>query len=287
MTNETILRLANRIYAFQGQCIVERVKWEEQDGYYNVWKIIDANSKFILKRVSAVEKEIYEKIADRVKSLPKFLGETSYRGATYILISFEKGENLMNCTRGNLIKVVDAIADIQNEFWNTSKKIGSTIETSYDSLIKRKEYAGDDELERAFDVFFEEYKTVPKTLCHEDLLPFNVIVREEVKFIDWEHAGILPYPTMLARLLAHTSEHGETPFYMSKGDLNFAIDYYFEQLVRDKGITLDRFKFSMDCFLFYESLEWVYVYNKNKMPHDEFFDYYYNLAKERAKKVLR
>ena len=287
MTNETILRLANRIYAFQGECIVERVKWEEQDGYYDVWKIIGANGEYILKKVSAVEKEIYEKIADRVKSLPKFLGETSYRGATYILISFEKGENLMNCTRGNLVKVVDAIADIQNEFWDTPKRIGMTLDESFESRISRREYAQDAELVRAFDVFFEEYKAVPKTLCHDDLLPFNVIVGKDAKIIDWEHVGILPYPTMLARFLAHTSEHGETPFYMSKDDVNFAIDYYFEQLVRDKGITRERFKFSMDCFLFYESLEWVYVYNKNIMAHNELFDYYYNLAKERAKKILR
>lgn len=43
-----------------------------------------------------------------------------------------------------------------------------------------------------------------KGLCHDDLLPFNVLVSEDrAVLIDWEFAGILPSPASFARLIAH------------------------------------------------------------------------------------
>ena len=74
-------------------------------------------------------------------------------------------------------------------------------------LEKRSKNGIIDEPERAYEQYLQIYSDVPRTLCHDDLLPFNVLcAKERAVIIDWEYAGILPYPTSLARLIAHCEE---------------------------------------------------------------------------------
>ena len=104
-------------------------------------------------------------------------------------------------------------------------------------------------------------------------------------FIDWEEAGVLPYPCMLARLLAHGSEHGETPFYMAAEDKAFALDYYYQHLIKDKGISYEEYRRAMALFIFYELTEWVYVYRKYHKKPDDLYEYYRANAQNAAKEI--
>lgn len=85
----------------------------------------------------------------------------------------------------------------------------------------------------------------------DDLLPFNVLVAPEgARLIDWEFGGILPYPTSLARLLAHGSEDDTQLFVMQESDRQFAIDYYYTHLISQHGISYPLTGTPWTCFSF-------------------------------------
>ena len=140
---------------------------------------------------------------------------------------------------------------------------------------KRRAYLTEPDLRAWLDRFLALYPTLPRTLCHNDLLPFNLILGEgRVVFIDWETGGMLPYPCMLARLLVHGSEHGETPFYMTQEDKAFAVRYYYEHLLQDRGVPYADYRRALELFWFFELTEWVYVYRKYRKPPDALYDHY-------------
>lgn len=287
MKNANIIKIADRIVSLDEHNIVNRLPYEETDGFYNVWKIDSGGVEYILKRVAQNEKDFYAQQKVDLSVFPKCFGTTSFYGKDYILLEFVNGKNLMKCNRKQLVKVLDAMIELQNAYFEGDEQIGQPFEEFVESANARRQHLEDDELVQAFDVFLKDYMSIARTLCHDDLLPFNVILSgERVVFIDWEHSGFLPYPTMLARFVAHTSEHGETPFFMAKEDVEFAIEYFYEHFVKLKGIDFETYRFSLECCLFFESIEWVYVYNKYGKERDAFFDYSFALAKDRAKSLL-
>ena len=83
---------------------------------------------------------------------------------------------------------------------------------------------GDADLERAYERFLQIYGEIPRTLCHDDLLPSMCFCSgDRAVLIDWEYALILPYPTSLARLIAHGEEDENAFFHMTQltGNLPF------------------------------------------------------------------
>ena len=77
--------------------------------------------------------------------------------------------------------------------------------------------------------------------------------------IDWEYALILPYPTSLARLIAHGEEDENAFFHMTQLDREFAIQSYFEYFIREKAIEYPEYRWTLDYFLLYEYCEWVAI----------------------------
>ena len=83
-----------------------------------------------------------------------------------------------------------------------------------------------DDLAEVYRAYLAEAARVPRTLCNDDLLPFNVLVNEErAVILDWEYGGILPYPCALARLLAFGEEGTDFFFQMTRADREFALRY--------------------------------------------------------------
>jgi len=97
-------------------------------------------------------------------------------------------------------------------------------------------------------------------------------------FIDWEVGGILPYPTSLARLIAHGEDAEDALCYMRETDKNFAIDYYFDKFIKGKGIDYSAYRHSLDLFIFYEYCEWVYLGNKHNCTDSERYQKYFKKA---------
>ena len=115
-------------------------------------------------------------------------------------------------------------------------------------------------------------------------MPFNVLCANgHATIIDWEYAAILPYPTSLARLIAHGEEEESAFFYMTQADKDYAIEYYFEHLLKENGIDYNDYRRTLDYFLLYEYCEWIMLGVKYNETGSERFQKYYAKAKEHIK----
>lgn len=238
----------------------------EDDSTYEVWLIESTFEKCVLKKAKNVEADIYTTFFEnKIQGVPKFISEINDNENTYIIMEYIDGKTLCKCDRESLKKTLDALISIQNKYWNDSahNNIGYTFEKSMQSRINRGKYLCDEELEKVYQEFLSVYSKIPRTLCHDDLLPFNVIVGENsASLIDWEYAGILPYPASIARLLAHTEENENALFYMTNEDKEFAKKYYYDNLVSKHDIPYDEYKYTVDLFFLYEYCEWIMLANK-------------------------
>ena len=228
MQEKTLLKIAGRVRPLSPAANLRRMAYEEGGGFYDAWRIADGPETYLLKAAGENELTVYRRLGNRLDALPRCFGTTTYRNKTYILLEFVEGHDLMRCTRTDLTRVLDAMIALQDAYWDTKMRLGRSVSRTLPRLRKRRAYLNEPALRAAYDRFLALYPTLHRTLCHDDLLPFNLIVSgERAVFIDWEEAGVLPYPAMLSRLLAHGAEHGETPFFMTAADKARQNDPYF------------------------------------------------------------
>lgn len=228
---------------------------------YDVWKITLQNGEYVLKKAKDRELLIYSSFfADGIAGVPRLFASCDFDGEAYFLMEYVNGTDLCRCDRKSLKKALDALINLQSRFWCSTDKAGAGLSFS-ESLIKRKDrgaYLNDAALEAGYADFLSVYQTLPRTLCHDDLLPFNVLVSNSgAVIIDWETAGILPYPTSISRLIAHGEDDNNAFFYMKDADKTFAIDYYYDNLIKHKGIDYGDYRRALDLFIFYEYCEWI------------------------------
>ena len=228
---------------------------------YSVWKITRDGKTDVLKKAKEYEAEIYRTfLAHPNSGAPRVEGIATVDGETYILMEYVEGHDLCRCTRADLQKALDALIALQNAHWEDQRhaESGYSFEKSLGQRVSRGNYLRDPALEAAYEQFLAEYRTVPRTLCHDDLLPFNVIVNaDRAVLIDWEYAGVLPYPAPLARLIAHCEAQADAFFFMKDEDRQFAIEYYYAHFIAEKGIAYADYRRTLDLFLLYEYCEWI------------------------------
>ena len=268
-----------------------QLKHEEDDSLYRVWRIVADGRTYILKEAKEREAEIYKQLLVGLgDSVPKIYEHLTFDDRTYLLMEHIDGEDLRNCNRPKLTLALDALISIQKKTWE-NQSLSAYGDSFAESLRKQQErgkYLKDAQLEEAYGQFLQVYACVPRALCHDDLLPFNIIVSDErAVLIDWESGGILPYPVAFARLIAFGEESEDAFFYMSQADKNFAIDYYFHNLLQEKGIPYADWRRTLDYFLFYELCEWVYVGNRYNATDGAYYQKYLPLAKSQANQLLR
>lgn len=163
---------------------------------------------------------------------------------------------------------------------------GTSMEEKNEQILRRREYLNDPLLEKTLDECIALLPRLPRTLCHDDLLPFNVLTDgSSAVLIDWECYGFLPYPVSLARLIAHTRPDPCWDFTMSAEDKAFAIDYYYERLIKKKQISYEDYRRALDYFLFFELTEWVYLCRKYKVRQLKRFEAGLKGITEIAKKL--
>ena len=250
---------------------------EEDGSPYDVWKIETDNVTAVLKKTSVEERTTCEAFFPYGGcGTPSIYGFTEHDGETYMLMEFFEGETMSQSTREKLILTLDVLIQMQEKFWGNTDlaDVGWTFEKRHAARKKRLAYMED--LSDAYEAYLEADSAVPRTLCNDDLLPFNVLVSaDRAVIIDWEFAGILPYPCALARLLAFGEENTDFMFQMSMEDKEFAVQYYFDNLIRNKGISWDEYIRTMKLFFFKEYSEWVYfARSSNDFTKPEYQKYY-------------
>lgn len=270
---------------------ITQLKHEEDDEPYQVWRIDSDDTRYILKEAKGNESEIYQSIlAVLQESVPALYQAITIDKKTYLLLEYIAGENLCKCNRTKLTRALDALISLQQKTWET-QAVGQWEYAFEKSLVQRQnrgKYLNDSLLEEVYEKFLRVFQFAPKALCHDDLLPFNVISDNNKAFlIDWECGGILPYPTSFARLIAHTEDNEDALFYMTKADKRFAIDYYYDNLLKEKGISYTDWLNTLEYFLFYEYCEWVFVGNKYNAADGEYYKKYLPMAKHQAARILK
>lgn len=259
----------------------------EEDGTeYEVWKLKINNQYFVLKKAKQHELAVYTCFLSKIKKHVPYLYQTAkYEGIDYLLIECLNGYAMIKCNRESLIKAVDALISIQKVFWKTDEPVNFaySFEKTLESRINRGKYLNDFEIEQAYSKYLEYYQIIPRTLCHDDLLPFNVLVDEDkAALIDWEFAGIMPYLTSFARLIAHGEEQDEELFYIKDEDKTFIIDYYYDNFVKLQGISYDEYSLTLKYFILYEYTEWIMLGVKHHNTESKRYLKYY----EKAKKLI-
>lgn len=254
---------------------ITQLQHEEDEDFYHVWRLDFASYSRVLKKAKGQESQLYHCYFDTPRSYaPRLYATGEYDGETYLLMEYIPGYDLQKCTREDLILALDGLITMQKEHFSAEDPL-ETFPKSLQNRKARRHFLRDPRLERAYDAYLAEYMTMPKCLCHDDLLPFNVrISGNRAVLIDWEVGGILPYPTSLARLIAHAEETEDAFFYLKEEDRSFALDYYFQHFVKEINISRQDFDRHMALCLFYEYCEWVYVGNKYDDRGARFRAYY-------------
>ena len=253
----------------------------EDGNSYNVWKIITNDKTYVLKEVKNKEIDVYSNLLkNSFNVVPKLYKIIEYQDKKYILIEYIDGKELLRLNLNVLIKTIDSLIKLQESYWDNKEyiNIGYNYEESLISRINRGKYLNNELLEKHYNIFLNIYSNIPKTLCHDDLLPFNVIVNNErTVILDWEYAGILPYMTSFARLIAHTGNNGEF-FYALPEDINKAINYYYQSLICNYNITYGEYMKTLNYFTLYEYSEWIMLQNKYHSVDSDRYNMYLNKA---------
>ena len=257
---------------------------------YSVLALNIGGNKLVLKEAKQFEIAIYSEILTRVDChVPRLYATANHWGKDYILMEYVSGEPMMNCSRSALISALDALIYLQRSFWQNEEcsASGYTFDKSLESRIERGKHLADSDLERAYSIYLKKYSNLPRTLCHDDLLPFNVLISSEnATIIDWEIAGILPYPSSLARLIAHCEDDEKAFFRISNQDRDFAVWYYYDRLLKPMNISYDDFSSALNACLFYEYCEWIMLGNKYGGRGSQRFKHYYKKAKALSAKII-
>ena len=256
---------------------------------YAVWKVCRGDKAYVLKPAKEYEAEVYSIfLSGDCTYAPKVLARTDQGNQTWLLMEYVPGEDLRYCTRDKLRKAMDALIDMQSAWWQRPDfdNAAFSMEKARPGRIRRGEDLGDERLKQTYQGYLTLWERLPRTLCHEDLLPFNLLINEEkAVIIDWEVAGMQPYLSSLARLIAHGEEGKEAFFHMTEEDKSFAIDYYYHHLLQEKGIAYDDYRVALDYFLLYEYCEWIMLGIRYGNTESERYIRYRTMALEQIQKL--
>lgn len=260
---------------------------EEDGAAYTVWRLNFESGTKVLKKTAAAERAVYETFLSGSSAAPRCYGFYETGEEVYMLMEFIQGQTLSRCTRENLKLALDALIELQNAWWQDTAHaaVGLSFEESYSRRRKWLPHLAD--LAPAFEMYLESFRSVPRTLCNDDMLPFNVLVDgNRAVILDWEYGGILPYPCALARLIAYGEEREDALFYMTQADKAFALQYYYDAFIRQKGIGWEEYLRTMKLFLLKEYAEWVYCAHSSGDLQIPYYRPYYERARRLADKLM-
>lgn len=278
MQQKTLIKTVNKIKNLN-ILDINQIQNEEGSGYYNVWKVVTLDSNYILKQ--STEKELNNYLKLKISPIPNFYGYTKYYNKIYILLEYIDGSDLRNGSLDKNIIGLDTIIEVQKAYLNKEIELSDTFEDELNRINKRFDYLLDERLKNKYNEFIKVYKTSIKTVCHNDLLPFNMIISNNKAYlIDLENVGYLPYLTMFSRFIAHYKEEEGYLFYLEENIKQELIKYYYDNFVSLLNISYDEYLHDLELFLFFEYTEWIYVYNKFNLKKDERYYYYLSKANE-------
>lgn len=256
---------------------------EEDGGAYQVWKISTDSVPLVIKKVTDRERETYQAFFPQdCSGVPVVYGFAD----GCMVMEYIEGHTLSDASRSDLVLFLDTLIQMQEQHWenHSQSSAGYGFEVCCQNRMKRLPFMED--LKPCYEAYLDAFRTLPRTLCNDDLLPFNVMISgNRAVILDWELGGILPYPSALARLLAFGEEEEGALFRMSKTDRIFAVDYYYEHLIQRKGIRYEEYIQTMKLFFFKEYSEWIYCANSSGDFSGDYYKKYSVIARKLANEL--
>lgn len=120
-----------------------RLRHEDDEEFYDVWKIESGQANCILKRTSDMEWEIYNTFfQNRQPYVPNLLGSTVLGSNHYLLLEYISGHSLQKCNRQDLTVVLNSMIAMQWAFWENTAlaAAGYSYPLSLEERIRRGEY---------------------------------------------------------------------------------------------------------------------------------------------------
>lgn len=276
------------------------------DKTYFVYELINfENKKFILKQTP--EKEvIINKILETNypnNSYPKIINHSIDSNHHYLTFEYVNGEDLSILTKNSAENLAISIAKLVN-FFSKNSHLLLEIQPNFTTQKKNKQailkkLPIDSDLQKAYILYLDRYSIIPQSICHDDLLPINIIFDNElqqVKILDWEHTRINSYISDISRFGTFFSNE-ETSF--NKGfsflDKNNYVDYFLQTVYQNlsqelKNIVTEK-QFYLDYHLesFHQILTFI-----NYLPeitleniNNDWEHYFYKKTCEKSSFIIK
>ena len=288
LVGEEIIREILAQMGIGSQALVTAFRHEEDDEDYAVWKIKE-NDMFCPEKAHEQTLEIYQAcLFDFDGGAPRLYKSLKFQSNVYLLTEFLEGHDLRKCDRESLTAVLNALIYLQNQYWE--RRDLESAGFGFAAVCRDGKNGGIPLVTRIWSgLTSASCRFMPKspgpcatmTCCPSMCFCSG----DRAVLIDWEYALIMPYPTSLARLIAHGEEDENAFFHMTQLDREFAIQYYFEHFIRKKRIEYLEYRRTLDYFLLYEYCEWVAIGVQYGETDSERYQQYFAKAKEYLKKL--
>lgn len=276
---------------------------ERLDKDYQVYRLATREGKFVvLKKANKEECDANQLLSElnRVEISPEFIKITIDSNENYWLITeFFSGEDLSILKKKGATQLGEELAKLANYFFEANDKLitfspnkKNQIESKYQLLEK---LTNNLDLYKTYEEYIIRFKEIPNTICHDDLLPINVLFDEKnnrIKILDWEHVRLSSYICDVARFSAFYSDDEvsfKKGFSFSAEEENiqlFLKTYYsFLTLEIKKRFSFEQFMqdYHLECLNQYLlNISYLEDISKEMLKTDWEF-YFYQLAVEKAK----
>lgn len=253
-----------RIMPQASVCRIERYceRWgdaKDEVRRYDVYRILCKEGRYVLKRDRDTGEEariLCQYLTDADFSVPRFCGEVCDAGECWLVTEEASGRDLRDMTDAACVAAAKAIASIHNRYWDSPR---AARFDRYRNRIERRAafFEAQSAIGRAYALFVRRQEELPCTLCHGDLLPWNMLWDgRTVTLLDWENGGILPYTLDAARFFAHATEDRRLfPFYMTDAQKRLFVQTYTASLRRPIERTV--FERDLDLAVLNEYCEFI------------------------------
>ncbi|WP_425448888.1 aminoglycoside phosphotransferase family protein [Dethiothermospora halolimnae] len=194
---------------------IDRIIDNKLNKIYDVYHIKTNKDEYILKKYKKeYEAKIYETFfVNRGLSVPKYMGKTmDSKGNLWFLIEYIQGNDFEDKSLNDYTKLALELVRIHSKFMDIdgndygfmrdSHKIRSEKILKLKDLVDNNSINWDKGIINTLEYGLKRFHDGPKTLIHDDLLPINIIGKEDnIKIIDWGFASIGCYSHDIGRLL--------------------------------------------------------------------------------------
>lgn len=275
---------------------------ERLDKEYQVYCLATREGKsVVLKKVSKKECDAYQ-LLNRVEIFSEFINQTKDSSGEYWLTTeYFPGEDLSILKKEAAIKLGEELAKLANCFFEEnnslrtfSPNLEKQIDSKYQLLEKLKSNLG---LYKTYEAYIIRFKGMPKTICHDDLLPINVLFDEktnQMKILDLEDVRLSSYICDVARFGAFYSGDEVSfkkgfSFLDEEENIQLFLKTYYSFLTPKikKQLSFDQFMqdYHLECLNQYLlNISYLEEISEEVLKTDWEF-YFYQLAIERVRLI--